>query len=185
MKYLKKFNESFADNVIDYLSVKIDESKISFIDKQDGFVFILYDKISKPEYDIFSKYIKGVRFDSYECLYKYESEGYLTYLTILIVDKDYYNRNKKYLYGNIEWEEHPILAELKKANIPGLIDNLLNRYKDAQKAINLPEGISIIRNLDGKGVVEIWDQKNMNDPERFSEDEALLLQYNLFKCLGN
>lgn len=181
MTYLRKFNESLTDDAVDYLSVEIDESRISFIDKQEEFLFVIYDNVLKFEYESLLKYINGVRFNKYECLFDYDQGR----VCLLVVGKDFYDRNKKCLYDNIEWIEHPLFTELKKSQISS-IDLLADKYKNAQKAINLPEGVSIIRNLDRKGVVEVWDQRTMNDPERFLEDEDFTyLQYQLFKSLGS
>ena len=63
-------------------------------------------------------------------------------------------------------------------------EDLYKKFQKAEKAINLKGNLSIIRNLDRMGQVEIWDSNIMEDPIRVWEDDIPKLQYLLFKYLG-
>ena len=175
MIYIKPFNESFnGETYLDYLLSEIDESKISFKDIGDNFLFI--------EYDISSQFLpnlnsNNIRFNDVIILSKYDYD--LNFFRVLIVDRLFYYKNNNCVYRNILWEKHPILNGL--GNSVGI---LFDRYKNAQKAVGLPDGFSMIKNFDRQGQIEFFQSAIMDDPIRIWEDDIIYLQYILFKYLG-
>ncbi len=57
------------------------------------------------------------------------------------------------------------------------------RFSNAKKASNLPENISIIKNMGHDGEIEILAPDNP-DPITLDEDNEVYFQYLLFKYLG-
>lgn len=181
---IRRFNESFnGQEYIDYLLSEVDEKKINYQDSSEFFLYIEYD-ISSGESDRIDNYIKvSPRFNDVISISKYDFD--LNYYRLLLVDRFFYSRNQKWIYQNLKWDTHPIAISMKD-NIYDQItlSYTFDRYKKVQKALDLPGSISIIRNLDRIGQVEIWDDKTMEHPIRIWEENTPELQYLLFKYLG-
>ena len=174
---IRKFNESFdSDHYLDCLLSEVEEKNISFKDNGDFFLYVEYD-ISTGQADRIDNYIKlNPRFNDVITISKYDFDT--NYHRILLVDRFFYSRNQNCLYKNIKWDKHPIRVSLKKSGV------LTSSFSKAEKAIDIPESVSIIRNLDRVGQVEIWNPSIMEDPIRVWEDDTPLLQYLLFKYLA-
>jgi hypothetical protein len=187
MKHIKKFNESFnSDDYLDYLLSEVDESKIQLKYEADDFLYLSYRIKTSDSKKVISYLEKSIRFKDVIVITQdgQDYPGYST-LDILIIDKTYYENNKKWVYKNIKWDKHPTLIELEGIGIGGgLIDDLVKSYSKAQIAVGLPEGFSIIRNLNRIGDVEFWPHEE-SEPIYLLESEEVYLQYILFKYLGN
>lgn len=182
MRYIRLFESFDSENILDYIYTEVPESEsdINFKDINNYLIFISYLMPVSLVRKLKTYLESSVRFKNFEILTQYfEDEGRFD---VLIVDKNFYDRNKKWLYNNIEWEEHPTTRELKRTSFDKF-DPLLDRFKNAQIAKNLPKSVSMIRNLDRQGEVEIWDRENMDDPEKIAESDSVYIQYKLFKLL--
>ena len=180
MRYLKGFNEGFnPDDYKDYLMSNISEDKIISEDITDNFIYITYD-LSEQDLKSLKRYLDtNSRFKDVVIL-----SNNMNLFKLLILDKDFYERNKKWLYENIEWEEHILLKQMKKAAKKNPEFNFfVNDYKNARSAINLPKGYSMVKNLNPK-IVEIWPQE-VDSPIMMLEDDIIQIQYLLFKYLGH
>lgn len=177
---IRRFNESFdSEQYLDYLLSEIEEENISFKDINKFFLYVEYD-ISSGKADKIDNYIKlNPRFSDVITMSKYDFD--LNYHRILFVDRIFYSRNQKWLYKNLKWGKHPLTIFME--DIPEF-SPVYTKYQKAEKVIDLSGNISIIRNLDRIGQVEIWDSDIMEDPIRVWEDNIPELQYLLFKYLG-
>ncbi len=179
---IKRFNESFdSEKYLDYLLSEIDEESIKFKDSNEFFLYVEYD-ISSGRADKIDNYIKlNPRFNDIIKISKYDFD--LNYYRVLLVDRFFYSRNQKWLYKNLKWGKHPLTISMEE--IPAEFSSVYTtKYQKAQKVLDLSGNISIIRNLDRIGQVEIWDSDIMEDPIRVWEDNIPELQYLLFKYLG-
>lgn len=179
---IRRFNESFdSDHYLDYLLSEIEEKNISFKDSGQFFLYVEYD-ILCGRADKIDNYIKlNPRFNDVITMSKYDFD--LNYHRILLVDRLFYSRNQKFMYKNLKWEKHPLAKWMDET--PAYRDmDIYDKYQKAEKALDIKENISIIRNLDRMGQVEIWDSNIMEDPIRVWEDDIPKLQYLLFKYLG-
>ncbi len=179
---IRRFNESFdSEEYLDYLLSEIEEKNISFKDSSNFFLYVEYD-YQMVWADKIDNYIKlNPRFNDVIAISKYDFD--LNHHRILLVDRTFYSRNQKWMYKNLKWEKHP-LAKLmdERSSLRGM--DIYDKYQKAEKAIDLKGNLSIIRNLDRMGQVEIWDSIIMEDPIRVWEDDIPQLQYLLFKYLG-
>ncbi len=193
---IRRFNESFdSEEYLDYLLSEIEEKNISFKDSSNFFLYVQYDILSGRAGKI-DNYIKlNPRFNDVITISKYDFD--LDYHRILLVDRAFYTRNQKWLYRNLKWGKHPLaklmdetpaynsmLASDGQMETEVWSEDLYKKFQKAEKAINLKGNLSIIRNLDRMGQVEIWDSNIMEDPIRVWEDDIPKLQYLLFKYLG-
>lgn len=174
------------DDYLDYLLSEMDrvtESDNDTIEKTDNLVYFELDIDSSEASRIENSFRANMRFKDVITICKYDFDTNI--FRILIIDRFFYGRNQKWLYRNIQWEKHPLLVELEKSSNPKAnLGPLLSRYKNAQAALGLPEGISMIKNLGRIGVVEFWPQNDYGDPIDIWEDDLPKIQFYLFKYLG-
>jgi hypothetical protein len=183
---VRRFNESFnAEEYLDYLLSEVDEKYLSKKDSGEFFLYLEYD-ITPGLADKIDIYLKtNNRFNDVIVISKYDFD--LNYHRILLVDRFFYSKNQKFLYKNIKWIKHPIAISMDKtAAFKSMLSgmDIYDRYQKAEKAVDIPEDVSIIRNLDRIGQIEIWNDKLMEDPIRVWEENTPELQYILFKYLG-
>jgi hypothetical protein len=188
MRYIKRFFESNSNKMeekFDFLSTHIDEKNIDTKDITDKYVYIEYSNLTTDEIKSLKEYLNGDRFR--DVIVFIPEKQRLDFFNILIVDDEFYNKNLNILYKNIKWDEHPIYKELKRTSTGVKVDFLLDRYKDTKKAEELPNGVTMIKNMDRPGEIEIWDSKVMEDPVRIWEkdgNDMVTLQYLLYKHCG-
>jgi len=183
---VRRFNESFdSEEYLDYLLSEVDEKYLSKKDSGEFFLYLEYD-ITPGLADKIDIYLKtNNRFNDVIVISKYDFD--LNYHRILLVDRFFYSKNQKFLYKNIKWIKHPIAISMDKtAAFKSMLSgmDIYDRYQKAEKAVDIPEDVSIIRNLDRIGQIEIWNDKLMEDPIRVWEENTPELQYILFKYLG-
>jgi hypothetical protein len=191
MNHLKRFNESFnSEDYLDYLLSEVEESNIIYKYENDNFLYLVYFLPLSKIKNLKSYLSTNMRFkDAVVMTQLKQDDGSLNgddAFDILIVDKDFYERNSQFIYENIKWDKHPVLKDLQGIGSyqGGVIDDLVKRFSRAQVAVGLPEGFSMIRNLDRMSVVEFWPQQEEDEPITILESDKLYLQYILFKYFG-
>ena len=189
MRYIKRFFESNSykmEEKLDFLSTQIDEKNIVSKYLDENLLYIEYENLTTEDIKSLKQYLNGDRF-IYDVVCFIPERHPAHYINILIVNDEFYDRNLNILYKNIKWVEHPLFTNLKSTSTGVGVDYLLDRYKDAKRADELPNGVSMIKNLDRPGEIEIWDQRTMEDPANFYEKDdcdMVTLQYLLYKHCG-
>lgn len=189
MRYIKRFYESNSYKMqekLDFLSTQIDEENIISKYLDGNLLYLEYENVTPQDIESLKQYLNGDRF-IYDVVCFIPERHPAHYINILLVDDEFYDRNLKILYKNIKWGEHPLFMGLKSTSTGVGVDFLLDRYKDAKKVEDLPNEVSMIKNIDRPGEIEIWDQKTMDGPIRLFEDDdcdIITLQYLLYKHCG-
>jgi hypothetical protein len=186
MKHLRSINESFnSDTYLDYLQIHIEDYQTRFIDSQNNFLYIVASLDSDERAKIKEYLDKSPRFrDVVVMSYFGEPSSFSDETLLLVVDKDFYNRNLQYLYKNIKFEPHPIVIELKALDEFNL-SKILKSFKKAKMAKNLPEGFSIIKDMTLPNIIEFLP-KQFDEPLTFNSKDPLdmiYLQYSIFKYM--
>ena len=179
-----KVNESFkSDDYLDYLMSQVDETKIVSKQVEDNFIYIKYD-VRLSEVRLIKQYLGGMRFKDVEIVLKYVYDHIqdCDLLNLLIVDKDFYERNQNILVGNIKWVDHDIVEAMSGSYAHHLKTSF--EYSEAKKAVGLPEGLTMIKNFGRRGIIEFWPQKFVDEPIKLWENDVVELQYLLFKYFG-
>jgi len=176
MKYLKRFNESMVDYE-DYL-FSFFEKDPSFIDQGENWLYVEYNQLVNPSeslvqadvmYERLKKYLSNIRFSNKTIKTEMDYGDFY----ILIVDKDFYNKNIK--IEELNWEEHGLAKELRKTNA----DIKMYRLQDAKVVKGLPNNCSLIRGMNFSGGIEFWPQNS--EPEPIYVKNNIELQYLLYK----
>jgi hypothetical protein len=192
MKHLRSIYESFnSDTYLDYLQIHIEDYQTRFIDSEKNFLYIVASLDSDERAKIKEYLDKSPRFrDVVVMSYLGEPSSIPLYgsddTVILVVDKDFYNRNLQYLYKNIKFEPHPISIDLK-----ALLDKfddfskIFKSYKNAKISKNLPDGFSIVKNMSLPNIIEFLPNQ-FEEPLTFNSKDPvdmIYLQYSIFKYM--
>lgn len=192
MKNLRSIFESFnSDTYLDYLSVYIEESEIQFMEQSANFLYIVArlddeSRLRIKEYLSTSPRFKDTVVLSQSSPKPFGVSDSKFDAAILIVDKDFYNRNIQYLYKNIKFKTHPIVEQLAKIaeESPEIISGILRTYKGAKMAVGLPNGFSIIKNLSSPAIEFMVPE--FSEPLIFNPKDPVdivYLQYSLYKYM--
>ncbi len=186
MKYLKRYNESLdSEKYLDYLLSEVEDRFIQLKHSNENLLYLEYNIDEEKSENLKSYILKSERFkDVVVLMGRNEYDNF----NILIIDKDFYQRNQNLLFKNIPWEDHYLKKELEKTRnlLKGQDDWLYDRWKDT-KFCKLADGFTMTLNLDRPGEIEFWPREYEDDPLRYyikDEFDITNLQYQLFKYLG-
>ncbi len=179
-----------SEDYVDYLLSEVPESKISFIDKSNNFLYVLYagelsgeDGISQSKSYELKKYLNSnLRFKDVIVL----ADWIDAYFQILLIDRFFYTRNQKFLVKNLIWDDHDVTKAFKNIEWGDLDPNMFKElsFSDARKLKGTPPGISVIKNISkqNSGMIELM-MSGDSDPTYLNEDDEIGLQYFIFKSL--
>jgi len=186
MKHIRAFNESFdGENYYDFIAVRLDgeDNDIYTSDITDNYVYMEI-KLNKVDPNAMLAYLKGQRFSDIKFIRDVNRD--LNSYTILLIDQEFYDKHQEFLFDNLKWVDHSIYTSFKQSESP-FVRKMADEYEAAKQVDpkTLPEGLSIIKNIDRFGRIEIFND-SMDEPIKLWDNEKARIQYLLYKyCVGN
>jgi hypothetical protein len=158
--HIKRFNENnifSVDKIESYLFGFYNDNDPVEIKSGEKWVYIGYIVDPNDDIRLLYNYLNGPRFVDY----KYICSIIYDLLSIIIIDKQFYNDNLDIAVDNLKWVKHSSLKDLdKKEKLSPYELEMMEMMKDCKEVIGLRNNCTLIKNRDERtNWIEFWPKE--------------------------